>query len=198
MGWRRRALPAVRAAWLVIAAQAIVTAIAADVGRTNNGVERCSVPENLLFPLRRGKEHRVTAAYWKACGRGTLYIPSPADKKCPATSVLGDYVLRRCLDYIAVAYAGASLPGDIWSSSSKRDLKQVRSALQRSLHICLMVRPRDPVSMFERYPRLPDLQASVDPVTSNLPSQTPNPQLPTAGNSQYVGECLHHPNRTIP
>ena len=43
---------------------------------------------------------------------------------------------------------------------------------------------------FERYPRLPDLQASVDPVTSNLPSQTPNPQLPTAGNSQYVGDVL--------
>ena len=35
---------------------------------------------------------------------------------------------RRSLGRTTVAFAGASLSGDIWSSGSKRDLKQVRSA----------------------------------------------------------------------
>ena len=32
----------------------------------------------------------MTAVYWKACSRGILFIPSPADEKFPATSALGD------------------------------------------------------------------------------------------------------------
>ena len=50
---------------------------------------------------------------------------------------------------MTVAVAGASLSGDIWSSGSKRDLKQVRSASLRSLHICIMLHPRDLLPAFE-------------------------------------------------
>ena len=92
----------------------------------------------------------MTAAYWKACGRGTPFIPSPADKSAQLPLHFVNAGLRRCLGQISVAYAGASLSGDIWSSGSKRDLKQVRSALLRSLHTCLMLYPRDPAPVFER------------------------------------------------
>lgn len=38
MGWQKTLL-AVRAVWLVVAAQAIVAVVAADVGRTNEGLQ---------------------------------------------------------------------------------------------------------------------------------------------------------------
>ena len=38
MGWQKT-LPAIRAVWLLFAAQAIVAAVATDVGRTNEGVQ---------------------------------------------------------------------------------------------------------------------------------------------------------------
>ncbi len=49
MGWQKT-LPAVRAVWLLVAAQAIVAAVAADVGRTNEGLQPFT--EELLLFLR--------------------------------------------------------------------------------------------------------------------------------------------------
>lgn len=73
MGWQRN-LPAVRAVWLLIAAQAIVAALSADVGRTNAGEEPNQKNSSFTYGLR-GHQHN-----WKL-------LPSAATRRnrvpCP-------------------------------------------------------------------------------------------------------------------
>ena len=61
MGWQRT-LPAVRAVWLLIAAQAIVAAVAADVGLTNEGMQTIQLNNDTIFGCMGVSTHKCSRA----------------------------------------------------------------------------------------------------------------------------------------